>query len=70
MKENYASIPSRIRGGTYGNLGEILSDAVYKTISPGTTFVTPPDLGTLVIPTGSTNINSVYINQDHSEACR
>ena len=70
MKENYASIPSKRGGGTYGCLGGLLSDTVYGTIAPGTAFVTPPDPGPLVILTGSTNINSVNLNRDHSEACR
>ena len=70
MKENYASIQSRRGGGTYIYLEGILSDAVYETIALGTAFVTPPDPGPLVFPTGFTNINSGNINRYQSEACR
>ena len=70
MKENYASIPSRRGGGTYGYLRGLLLDAVYGTIALGTVFVTPPDPGPLVIPAGSTKINSGNLNQYHTEVCR
>ena len=43
---------------------------MYGTIALGTAFVTPPDPGPLVFPTGFTNINSGNINQYQSEACR
>ena len=46
------------------------SYVVYGTIAPSTAFLTPLEQGPLVIPTGSTNINSGNINRDHSEACR
>ena len=62
IKENYASIPSRRGGGTYGYLREIFSKSVYGTIAPDTEFLTPPDPGPLVILAGSTNINSGNLN--------
>ena len=67
MKEKYMLIPSRRGGGTYRYLRELLSHAVYGTIAPGTVFVSPPDPGPLVIPTGSTNINSVNLNRYYLE---
>ena len=70
MKENYTSIPYRIVRGMYGYLGGLLLDAVHGTIAPVTEFVTPPNPGPLLFPTGSTNINSVNLNRDHEEACR
>ena len=70
MKVNYASIPSRGGGGTYGYLRGLFSNAVYGTVAPGIEFLTPPDPGPLVILTGYTNTNLVNINRDHSEACR
>ena len=57
MKENYASIPSRRGGGTYGYLKGLLSNEMYVNIAPGTAFIMPPDPGPLVIQKVSTNIN-------------
>ena len=51
MKKNYALIPSSRGGGTYGYLGGLLSNAVYRTIAPGTAFFMPSDPVPLVIPT-------------------
>ena len=70
MKENYASITSRRGGGTYRYLGGLLSDAVYRSIVTGNTFLTPPDPGPVIPLAGSTKINSGNLNRDHSEVCR
>ena len=43
---------------------------MYRTITPGTEFLTSPDPGPLIIRAGSTRVNSGNINRDHLEACR
>ena len=70
LREIYALITYRRGGGTYGYLGELLSDAVYVTVAPSTVFITPPDPKPIVIPTGSTKFNLGNLNRDHSETCR
>ena len=66
LKENYYSIPSRRGGVTYGYLGGLQPDAVYAIVTPGTSFVIPPDPGQLIIPSGTNRVTLENLHRDHT----
>ena len=70
LKENYSSVPSRRRGGTYVYLGDLQPGAVYAIVAPVTSFVIPPDPGQIFIPSGTNSVTSVNLHHDHAEAAR
>ena len=52
----------------YGYLGGLHPDDVYVIVALGTSFVIPPNLGKLIIPSGKNIVTSGNLHHDHVEA--
>ena len=70
LKANAASVPSTRGGGNHGDLGLVLSDAIYNTISQ-TAWTVPAHPGTNPnIPAGTTAHASSRLVREHTESLR
>ena len=73
LKQNFATVPCTLGGGTHGNLGVILTPAEYAAATPITTppFVDPPFPGpAAIIPPNSTGPQIAAIERQFNKSIR